>query len=210
MNVARSNQYLFRFCSYHLYTSRCVRGAYLCGIDPHTGSSCDHRSSWLVDHLQSLSEVYCITTEALRIRASAYQVILRVDNVDAAMLSNHEVIKRWQQMYRMPASVRRYLNGAPAHEYDAIEINELCQSWREQMTQVGKFVGHINQTLSRRANLEDGCSGRFWEPRTRLRDLSNASALRAARAVVGSSGWKAQSRRPADALPPALASNTHY
>ncbi|MBX2823821.1 MAG: hypothetical protein KTR33_03765, partial [Gammaproteobacteria bacterium] len=128
------------------------------------------------------------------IRSSAYQIIVRVDHTDAAMLSNHEIVHRWCRLYRVPAPVRRYLKGVDALETDAIEINACCQSWRQHMTDVGKYVGHLNQTLSRRANLEDACSGRFWEPRTRLRPLGNAAALTAALAVVRGEQIGARSR----------------
>ena len=38
-------------------------------------------------------------------------------------------------------------------------------------------MGHLNQTISRRANREDGCRGRFWESRFKLQAILDLKAL---------------------------------
>lgn len=38
-------------------------------------------------------------------------------------------------------------------------------------------MGHLNQTISRRANREDDCRGRFWESRFKLQAILDTKAL---------------------------------
>jgi putative transposase len=45
---------------YHLHT-RCVRRAFLCGEDAHSGQSYEHRHQWVVDRLGQLSRLFVIS-----------------------------------------------------------------------------------------------------------------------------------------------------
>ena len=45
--------------------NRCVRRAYLCGDDPVTGKSFNHRKGWIRERLQQLAAAFalmCLTT----------------------------------------------------------------------------------------------------------------------------------------------------
>ena len=46
--------------SYYHCISRCVRRAFLCGHDPHTGQNFDHRKQWLVDRFTHLAAIFAI------------------------------------------------------------------------------------------------------------------------------------------------------
>ncbi len=44
--------------------SRCVRLAFLCGIDHYSGESFEHRREWVTERLRTLAEVFCIDVAA--------------------------------------------------------------------------------------------------------------------------------------------------
>jgi len=44
---------------FHL-VQRCVRRAWLCGEDPHSGQSYEHRRSWIRSRLEFLASIFAI------------------------------------------------------------------------------------------------------------------------------------------------------
>ena len=51
---------------YHV-VSRCVRRAYLCGIDHITGQSYEHRGDWVEQRIKQLSSVFTIDIAAFAV-----------------------------------------------------------------------------------------------------------------------------------------------
>ena len=60
MTIARSRQISLADTPYYHVVSRCVRRAFLCGQDDHSGQSYEHRCQWVADKLGQLSQVIAI------------------------------------------------------------------------------------------------------------------------------------------------------
>ena len=60
MTIARSRQISLADTPYYHVVSRCVRRAFLCGDDAHSGQSYEHRRQWVVDKLGQLSRLFAI------------------------------------------------------------------------------------------------------------------------------------------------------
>jgi len=57
------------------------------------------------------------------------------------------------------------------------EVKATIAQWRSQLSNISRFMGHLNQSIARRAKKEDKCKGRFWESRFKLQAILDFRAL---------------------------------
>ncbi len=177
MTIARRKQLRLDITPYYHCVTRCVRRAFICGQDKVTGRDFSHRRDWIEKHLFVLSEVFCINIAGYAILSNHYHVVLHVDQDRAEKLSDRAVIKRWHKLYKGPELIRRYLANDLLTESERESVRDTIAQWREQLSNISRFMGHLNESIARRANKEDDCKGRFWESRFKLQAILDLAAL---------------------------------
>ncbi len=76
-----------------------VRRAFLCGVDPLSGSSYDHRRTWIRDRLESLSELFGVEIAAFAVLTIHVHVILRNRPDVVSRWSDQEVSRQWLTLF---------------------------------------------------------------------------------------------------------------
>jgi REP element-mobilizing transposase RayT len=170
--------------SYYHVINRCVRRSFLCGEDPYSHQNYDHRRQWLVDRIKKLSSIFSINIAAYAIMSNHYHLVLQVDKVRVDMLSMDEVIERWYQLYNGHLLVDRYLTGDEISQAHLAKVEELAEIWRERLYDISWFMKCLNEHISRQANKEDNCTGKFWEGRFKSQALLDETALLSCMAYV--------------------------
>src|SRR3972149_10745386 len=94
---------------YYHCISRCVRRAFLCGVDPLSGFDFSHRRDWVVERMKSLCGVFAIDLCAYAVMSNHYHIVGRVDGDAAQSWSGREVVERWLQLFSGPELAQRYL-----------------------------------------------------------------------------------------------------
>ncbi len=170
---------------YHV-VSRCVRRAFLCGDDAHTGKNHDHRRAWIVDRVKQLAGVFAIDVAAYAVMSNHYHLVLRVDAGRAQGWSNEEVLRRWTQLYDGPLLVQRLLSGQGGDMDQATlnAIDEWTATYRARLSDISWFMRILNETVARQANAEDEVTGHFWEGRFKSQALLDEQAILTAMAYV--------------------------
>ncbi|MET0072497.1 MAG: transposase [Candidatus Thiodiazotropha sp.] len=169
---------------YYHCVSRCVRRAFLCGEDSHTGKSYEHRRQWIVDRMKQLVEIFAINCCAYSVMSNHYHIIVHVDTERAAGWSEQEVIERWERLFSLPVIVQRYRAMEAISKAERDVISELVTKWRKRLYDISWFMRCINEPIARQANQEDGCTGRYWEGRYKSQALLDEKALAACMAYV--------------------------
>ena len=162
---------------YYRCTGRCVRAAFLCGIDPLTGVSFDHRRQWMLDRLTELTEIFAVDVCAYALLSTRYQLVVRVDTPRADAWASHEVVERWTRLFSRPDWAQRYLQGAALTADETALLNKQLPIWRSRLGDLSWFMRSLNQWFARRANKEDGSRGYFWEDSGNTRVLLDDPGL---------------------------------
>ncbi len=167
--------------SYHV-VSRCVRRTFLFGVVDNKDFS--HRRDAIVQRLSELAQLFCIDIAAYAIMSNHYHLVVRIQKQRALDLSAMDVISRWRALYSLPYLAKRYANDAELTDAELEEAARQIEERRARLYDLSWFMRCLNEPIARMANLEDGCTGRFWEGRFKSQALLDERAELQAMAYV--------------------------
>lgn len=176
---------------YHV-VSRCVRRSFLCGIDPSTGKSFEHRREWIETRIHFLSSIFAIDIAAYAVMSNHYHIVVKISPDQLSALSDEDILRRWCTLYQGPLIVQRMLIGTCLSDAERNQVNELASVYRERFSDLGWFMKCLNEPIAREANAEDECTGHFWESRYKSQALTDERALLSCMAYVDLNPLRAQ------------------
>ena len=98
--------------------------------------------------------------------------------------TNDDVLKRWTSMFKGPLLVQKHQRGEKLAKAEQTVVDEIIQTYRERLGNLGWFMKCLNEPIARMANKEDGCTGHFWEARYKSQPLLTEEALLSCMAYV--------------------------
>ena len=184
MPRARSQQISLQDTPYYHCVSRCVRRAFLCGADPISGESFEHRRGWVENRLLFLASVFAIDICAYAVMSNHLHVVLHINSEKIAKWSTLEVIQRWHKIHKGTLFTQQYVRGESLPEYALTLVESSAETFRNRLMDISWFMKELNEPIARQANCEDKCTGRFWEGRFKSQALLDEAALAACMAYV--------------------------
>ena len=156
---------------YHL-GSRCVRRAMLCGEDPVTGRDFSYRRAWIENLLLSLTEVFTVEVCSFAVMSNHYHITANYRPQQRMELTGEEVARRWLTVFP-PKFPEKIEEEVAALLNDVERLVEL----RRRLGDLSWYMRCLNETIARRANKEDDCTGRFWEGRYKSKNLPSTRSV---------------------------------
>ena len=160
---------------YHCVT-RCVRRAWLCGVDPLTGKDHDARKPMIVNRIRELGEIFAVAVYAYAVMSNHLHVVLSVEPELARAWTDDEVADRWGRLFP--------LSDPEGQDARRERLVAMAGMYRKRLCDLSWFMKCLDEYVARRANAEDGVKGRFWEGRFKCQLLADERALAAAMAYV--------------------------
>ncbi|WP_299005967.1 transposase [uncultured Shewanella sp.] len=169
---------------YYHCCSRVVRRAFLCGDDKYTGKNYDHRRSWVESQLLKLADIFAIDVAAFAVMSNHLHVVLYIDVDKANSWSDREIVEQWHQLFNGTAITQKFAKGEVIEAHQVTLLKHQIATYRARLSDISWFMRCLNEPIARQANIEDNCTGHFWEGRFKSQALLDEAALLACMAYV--------------------------
>ncbi|WP_408640831.1 transposase [Salinimonas lutimaris] len=139
------------------------------------------------DRIARLASVFAVKVCAYAVMHNHTHLVLYVDNKHTEEWDLDEVIRRWHKLFKGTCLSRKYMQNSFAVSNSPAEIKTLRETvniWRNRLQDISWFMRSLNEYIARKANEEDGCTGRFWEGRFKMQALLDEAALLACMVYV--------------------------
>jgi hypothetical protein len=94
MGYARKNLVSLQDTPYYHCVARCVRRAWLWGVDEYAGTDYSHRKQWVIERLAQLCRIFSIEVCAYAVMSNHYHVVLFVNRERARQWSQRTICQR--------------------------------------------------------------------------------------------------------------------
>ena len=141
--------------TYHV-CSRCLRRAFLFGVDKATGKDFSHRRDWIEKRILELSDIFTVSVYAYAVMSNHYHIVLRMDST---ILSDEEVTDRWLKLCPGRKVNKRAADVQLARKGALLSNESRLAELRARLNSLSWFMKFINEPLARLANKEDYCKG---------------------------------------------------
>ena len=170
-------------CFYHCI-SRCVRRAYLCGDDPFTGNSCDHRKAWIEKRMLQLAAIFSVELYAYAVMDNHYHLVLHLDPKRPQQWSDETVAEKWLQAYPSKLDKPGFEKQREMKKQAIMANHEKLKEYRARLGSLSWFMSRLNEPLAKDSNEEDNVKGRFGESRYTSIALLDETAVLSCMAYV--------------------------
>ena len=163
-------------CIVHV-VQRCVRRAFLAGVDQVSGVDYSFRKEWIRRRMEALASVFAVDVLSYAVMSNHLHQILRNRPDVCASWSDEEVAIRWLRVF--PG---RRLEEHLAEPTDN-DVKTLCRDKerlaevRHRLSDISWFMRALAEPIARMANKQDDCTGRFWEGRFKCQRIVDEAGL---------------------------------
>jgi REP element-mobilizing transposase RayT len=156
---------------------RCVRRAFLAGVDTASGKDYSFRKEWIRRRMEALASVFGLDVLSYAIMSNHIHVILRNRPDVVAAWSDEQVAIRWLKVFP-GRRMEEHLADPTENDVKMLVANrERLAEVRSRLSDVSWFMRSLAEPIARMANRQDECTGRFWEGRFKAQRIVDEAGL---------------------------------
>jgi REP element-mobilizing transposase RayT len=156
---------------------RCVRRAFLSGVDDYSGKDYSYRKEWIRQRIEKLASVFGIDVLTYAIMSNHLHVVLRNRPDVVETWSDKQIALRWLQIF--PGKrIDEHLGDPTTNDVDSLARDEKrLKIVRERLSDISWFMRALSEPIARIANQDDECTGSFWEGRFKAQRITDEATL---------------------------------
>jgi len=167
---------------YYHVMARCVRRAFLCGVDKYSGNNYEHRRQPIIDRIKFLAGVFNIDVCAYSIMSNHYHLVLKINSTEK--WSEKQVLAYWSELCQITPLCQRLLED-DTMTYGELELaHRQTDVYRKRLMSISWFMKLLNEHIAKECNKEEGIGGSFFESRFKSQALLDERALLTCMAYV--------------------------
>jgi len=167
---------------YYHVMARCVRRAFLCGVDKYSGNNYEHRRQPIVERIKFLAGIFNIEVCAYAIMSNHYHLVLKINSTEK--WSEKQVLSYWSELCQLKPLCQRLLEN-DAMGYGELELaHRQTDVYRKRLMSISWFMKLLNEHIAKECNKEEGIGGKFFESRFKSQALLDEKALLTCMAYV--------------------------
>jgi REP element-mobilizing transposase RayT len=121
--------------------------------------------------------LFAIDICSFAVMSNHYHLVLKLSPDQFEDLTDLDIIDRWCSLFTGPILIQRLRQGEALSSAERRTVSDIVAIWRKRLTSISWFMRCLNQSIARQANLEDHCTGKFWESRFHSQALKTEEAL---------------------------------
>ena len=173
----RSEQFLSDEISICHCVQRCVRRAWLAGVDPVSGNDYSYRREWIRRRMEALASVFAIDVLTYAILSNHIHIVLRNRPDVAATWSDEQIAIRWLRVFPGRRIEEHLAEPSDNDVQMLIQDKERFAKVKERLSDISWFMRALSEPIARMANRQDEVTGRFWEGRFKAQPITDEAGL---------------------------------
>lgn len=175
--LARSKQFVAsEVCIVHA-VQRCVRRAFLAGVDEKTGKDFSFRREWIRKRMESLVSVFAVDVLSYAILSNHMHLVLRNRPDVVAQWTDEQVALRWLRLFPGRRIDEQLADPTESDVQALVADAKRIAEIRLRLSDISWFMRSLSEPIARLANKEDECTGRFWEGRFKAQRIVDETGL---------------------------------
>lgn len=163
-------------CVVHV-VQRCVRRAFLAGVDPVSGKDYSFRKEWIRRRMEALASVFAVDVLSYAVMSNHIHQILRTRPDVCRQWSDEEVAIRWLRVFPGRRLEEHLAEPTENDVKTLVADKERVAEIRVRMSDLSWFMRALAEPIARIANKQDECTGRFWEGRFKAQRIVDEAGL---------------------------------
>ena len=156
---------------------RCVRRAFLAGLDQATGKDYSFRKEWIRRRMEALASVFAVDVLSYAVMSNHIHQILRNRPDVCAQWSDEEAAIRWLRVFPGRRLEEHLAEPTENDVKTLVRDKERLAEVRRRLSDISWFMRALAEPIARMANRHDECTGRFWEGRFKAQRIVDEAGL---------------------------------